>query len=126
RHLLTVVSAGHPSPLLYRPGSAALTEVVPRDAAGVPLGIMEDMEFEGLQVTLQPGESLLLFSDGVLDPTNADNVPFGQKGTRAALEGASSASPRVLVERVFNAVQRHAAGRPPFDDITLVGIGRTA
>jgi phosphoserine phosphatase RsbU/P len=126
RHLLTVVNAGHPSPLLYRPGSSALTEVVPREAAGVPLGIMEDVAFEGLQVTMQPGESLLLFSDGVLDPTNADNVPFGQQGIRAALLGAGAAPPRVLVERVFNAVQRHAAGKPPFDDITLVGIGRTA
>jgi serine phosphatase RsbU (regulator of sigma subunit)/pSer/pThr/pTyr-binding forkhead associated (FHA) protein len=126
KHELTVVSAGHPSPLLYKPDGGPMTEVVPRDGGGVPLGIMEDMDYEGMTVRLEPGESLLLFSDGVLDPTNADNVPFGLQGIRTAVQGAGAAAPRMLVERVFNAVQRHAAGKPPFDDITLLGIGRTA
>jgi serine phosphatase RsbU (regulator of sigma subunit) len=126
KHELTIVSAGHPSPLLYKPAGGSMTEVVPRDAGGVPLGIMEDMDYDGLTVHLEPGEALLLFSDGVLDPTNAENVPFGLQGIRAAVQGAGTVSPRVLVERVFNAVQRHAAGKPPFDDITLLGIGRIA
>jgi sigma-B regulation protein RsbU (phosphoserine phosphatase) len=126
RHVLTFVSAGHNSPLLYHPGNPYLTEVVHRSVAGPPLGIVEDITFGQCEVSLQPGESLILYTDGVTDSVNPDNKQFNISGIEAAVQSEGVASPRVLVERIFNAVHKHAAGRPAFDDITLLSIGRTS
>jgi serine phosphatase RsbU (regulator of sigma subunit) len=125
RHTLTLVSAGHPSPLLYRPAGGPMGEVFNRKLAGPPLGVLEDMAYSAVQASLGPGESLILFTDGVLDPTDQEGKAFNVAGVQAAVQGAGAASPRALVERIFTAVQKHAAGKPPFDDITLVAIGRT-
>jgi phosphoserine phosphatase RsbU/P len=126
RHVLTFVSAGHQSPLLYQQGKATLTEVVEREVSGPPLGIMEDVPFGQCEITLQPGENLLLYTDGVTDSLNPDNKQFNISGIEAAIQSAGVVTPRVFVERVFNAVHKHAAGRPAFDDITLLSIGRTS
>jgi serine phosphatase RsbU (regulator of sigma subunit)/pSer/pThr/pTyr-binding forkhead associated (FHA) protein len=125
-HRLTLVSAGHPSPLLVRPGVPGLHEVITKQVTGLPLGILEGFPYESCEMTLKPGESLLLFSDGVVDPVDQQNRSFGPQGIQNALYAPGPTTPRALVERVFQTVQRHAAGRPPFDDITLVAIGRTA
>src|SRR5262249_20779955 len=63
----TLVSAGHPAPLLYRRATGAVQDAMTRDAAGVPLGIMEGADYTASQVVLQPGDCLLLYSDGVTD-----------------------------------------------------------
>ena len=126
RHVLTFVSAGHNSPLLIRPTQAKLTEVLPREISGPPLGIEEDIAFRFCEVSLKPGETLLLYTDGVTDSVNPENKQFNIAGIEAAVHSAAGASPRALVERIFQAVQKHAAGHPAFDDITLLGIGRTS
>jgi sigma-B regulation protein RsbU (phosphoserine phosphatase) len=124
--VLTFVSAGHQSPLLYQPGNPTLTEVVEREVSGPPLGIMEDLPFGQCEITLKPGENLLLYTDGVTDSLNPDNNQFNISGIEVAIQSAGVVTPRVFVERVFNAVHKHAAGRPAFDDITLLSIGRTS
>jgi serine phosphatase RsbU (regulator of sigma subunit) len=124
RHTLTLVSAGHPSPLLYRPGGGPMAGVFSCHLAGLPLGVLEDVSFGTVQTSLQPGETLVLFSDGVLRQTDREGRAFTVVGARAAVHGAGAAGPQALVERIFMAVQQHAAGKPPFDDITLVAIGR--
>jgi phosphoserine phosphatase RsbU/P len=125
-HTVTMVSGGHPSPLLYRPSGAALEEVVSNEVAGMILGIMEGAAYESCQITLQPGESLLIFTDGVTDALDGNNKQFGPNGIFTALAGTSRATPTQLVERLARAVQVHATGRDPFDDVTLVALGRLA
>src|SRR6202043_2228678 len=119
-HTLTMVSAGHASPLLYRPNGEPLEEVVSKRVAGVPLGIMEGYPFDSCQISLQPGESLLIFTDGVTDALDVNNKQFNPSGIQAALQTAGHASPKQLVDRLARAVQVHATGREPFDDVTLV------
>ena len=102
-----------------------LEEVVPRDVAGVPLGMLEDQVYDSCQVTLQPGDSLFLFSDGVPDSYNVRNEAFQIKGIHAALKDGGPFTPKTLGERLVRAVKQHAAGRPQHDDITLVCFGRT-
>src|SRR5262249_21521024 len=79
-HVVTLVSAGHPSPVLYRPGQTKLEDAMPKSASGVPLGIMDGATFESCQVRLAPGESLLLFTDGITEAMDLQNKPFGMKG----------------------------------------------
>ncbi len=92
RHTITMVSAGHSSPLLYRPG-VALEEVVSNDVTGLPLGIMEGYAYEACQRVLQPGDSLLIFTDGVTDMLDPNSKQFKLVGIelRAAGNRASTA-----------------------------------
>jgi serine phosphatase RsbU (regulator of sigma subunit)/pSer/pThr/pTyr-binding forkhead associated (FHA) protein len=123
RHEVTIVSAGHESPLLYR-SNGELQEVITREVAGFPLGIMEGASYSSCQLTLEPGESLLIFTDGVKDALNVNGDQFKVMGIQQALQRMGAASPVQLVETLAQAIDTHAAGREPFDDVTLVGMGR--
>jgi serine phosphatase RsbU (regulator of sigma subunit) len=125
---VTVVNAGHLSPLLYRGASGAAEDALPKEAGGLPMGIMDGQSYEAYTVPLAPGDCLILFSDGVTDAANVRREKFGRKGIGSALTGAGPLGARALGERVIRAVQRHAAGgaQRDQDDITLVCVGRTA
>jgi serine phosphatase RsbU (regulator of sigma subunit) len=122
---VTLVNAGHPSPLLYRSAGKTLDDAMPTEAAGVPLGILEQQEYPACQVRLGEGDSLLLFTDGVSDSFNVRGRAFSVKGILSALNDADAGSPQVAGARIVKALKHHSAGRSQHDDITLVCVGRT-
>src|SRR5262245_29827670 len=122
-HQATLVSAGHMAPLLYRRADDTVTDAMPQTVAGVPLGILDGTKFNAFSITLEPGDSLLLFTDGVTDAVNLSNARFGMAGMLNALRGSPFA-PRSSCERLLKAVKQHSAGRDQHDDITLVCLGR--
>jgi serine phosphatase RsbU (regulator of sigma subunit)/pSer/pThr/pTyr-binding forkhead associated (FHA) protein len=124
-HAVTLVNAGHPSPFVYRQSSGELEEAAATDSAGMPLGILEGQNYSATSVTLNPGDCLLLFTDGVTDAVDVRNNAFGTKGIITALQAGGPFTPRTLVERLVRAVKQHSAGRDQHDDITLVCLGRT-
>jgi len=73
---------------------------------------------------LQPGESLLIYTDGVTDMLDAKGAGFGVEGLRRSVQGAGQATPQQLIDRIARGVQGHAGSTDPFDDVTLVGFGR--
>jgi serine phosphatase RsbU (regulator of sigma subunit)/pSer/pThr/pTyr-binding forkhead associated (FHA) protein len=123
-HGVTLVNAGHLTPLVFRPRSGELAEAMPKAAAGLPLGVMPGYEFETCRVALGPSDTLLLFTDGVTEAVDVRNAQFGARGVHAALQTAPEPRPRALVQRLVKAVQAHASGREPHDDVTLVCLGR--
>jgi serine phosphatase RsbU (regulator of sigma subunit) len=123
-HTVSLVSAGHPAPLLYSCVGATLQDATSRDTGGIPLGILEGQEYRLPEVVLQPGDCLLLYTDGVPDAINVRREPFGVKGIHAAVQGNGSFTPQTLIDRIVKAVKQHAAGCPQNDDITLVCLGR--
>jgi serine phosphatase RsbU (regulator of sigma subunit)/pSer/pThr/pTyr-binding forkhead associated (FHA) protein len=123
-HVVTLVSAGHPSPLWYHKATGALEECVPKKMAGLPLGIMETCEYASCQVQLEPGDCLLIYSDGVPDSRNLKDQELTFNGMKAALKAGGPHTPKTLGERLVRAVHQHAAGRSPHDDVTLVCFGR--
>src|SRR5262249_5901977 len=122
-HRVTLVNAGHLSPLLYRHASGTFQECVPRKQSGLALGIMENYPFETSQVVLQPGDAILSYTDGVTDAGNVREEFFSAKGVTTALQGAGSGSPKALIERLLKAVELHSAGAKQNDDITLAALG---
>jgi serine phosphatase RsbU (regulator of sigma subunit)/pSer/pThr/pTyr-binding forkhead associated (FHA) protein len=124
-HTVTLVSGGHPSPLLYHKSEGVLMDAMPRDVPGVPLGMLEGCDYGACQIMLKPGDSLTFFSDGVPDALDVNNASFGTEGIQATLKGAGPVSARPLGERLSKAVKQHAAGRSQHDDITLVCLSRT-
>jgi serine phosphatase RsbU (regulator of sigma subunit)/pSer/pThr/pTyr-binding forkhead associated (FHA) protein len=125
RHVATLVSAGHPSPLLWRKGSSALQDVVPKATAGLPLGMIEGCSYETCQINLQPGDNIFLFSDGVPEALDIRNIQFSMKGIERVVKEAGTVSAPQLGERLIKAVQQHVTNRDAFDDVTLVCLGRT-
>jgi serine phosphatase RsbU (regulator of sigma subunit)/pSer/pThr/pTyr-binding forkhead associated (FHA) protein len=124
-HAVTLVNAGHLSPLLYRPADGSLSDAMPNEIAGIPLGISDGFAFDSFKVSLRAGDSLVLFTDGVSESMSQANVPFGLNGIQTALKGAGAVSAKGLGERLIRAVHQHAAGRPaPHDDVTLLCFGR--
>jgi phosphoserine phosphatase RsbU/P len=125
RHVITLANAGHDSPMFYHQKESSLTDAVPSEVAGLPLGIMEGYVFNSCQVTLAPGDCLVLFSDGLTDMLNHQGERFGFPGIEAAvLDASGPATPRILGERLLQAVMHHASGREAPDDLTLVCFGR--
>jgi serine phosphatase RsbU (regulator of sigma subunit) len=98
-------------------------EEVGRSVSGLPLGIMPGYPYEVAETTLEPGETVILYTDGVTDAMCPANDRFGETRMRDALAtaapGATSAG-----DSIVKAVQRYVAERPQFDDITLVCLAR--
>ena len=124
-HTVTMVYAGHPPPLLLGHASGAIEEASPRAAVGPPLGVWDGYPFEAHQIVLQPGDSLVIFSDGVTEAMDAQENQLGEKGLLAVL-AQPNVPPRQLGERILQTVKEHAAGCSQHDDITLVCLGRLA
>jgi serine phosphatase RsbU (regulator of sigma subunit)/pSer/pThr/pTyr-binding forkhead associated (FHA) protein len=123
-HTVTLVNAGHPSPLLYHKGTGAFEDATPHSVSGLPLGVMEGYDYGAVTVPLAPGDSIIIFSDGVTESMDVNNVQLQVKGIQNAVKG-TPLSPQQLGERIIKAVKQHSTGRHPHDDVTLVAFGRT-
>jgi sigma-B regulation protein RsbU (phosphoserine phosphatase) len=118
---LVFSNAGHNPPLLMRAdGSAEWLE-----AGGCPLGIMAMAKYEESRTRLDPGDVLVVFSDGVTDAINPRDEEFGEVQLAAVVHenrGERSAS---ILEAVNRAIADWAAGTPLPDDLTLLVARRT-
>ncbi|HWY85325.1 MAG TPA: SpoIIE family protein phosphatase [Gemmataceae bacterium] len=123
-HTVTLVSAGHPPPLIYHRATRTVAEAISNDVAGLPLGVLDGFEYASCQVALEPGDSILAFTDGVTEAMDVQDLQLQTKGLYAAMQGETY-SPRALGEQVVKVVKQFADGRSQHDDIALVGFGRT-
>lgn len=125
-HTATMVSGGHSPPLLHRPSTGELFLASGgRDFGGPPLGMLEGLTFETAQVKLEPGDSLVMFTDGVDESMNVKGDKFNLDGIERVLKGAGKVGPRALGEKLAAAVKQWATGRDPHDDVTIMALGRT-
>ena len=117
--LLRLATGGHPPPLLLRSDGT----VEEAEVTGSLVGALRDAEFGGTQVVLAPGETCLLYSDGV---TEARGGPggrefYGEERLAAALAGCASAPAPVVCERVLQLLSDWLAGRD-HDDVALLAL----
>lgn len=114
---LTYVRAGHDYPLLVRGESFRLL-----DAPGTLLGMLDEDEIflQEATVELARGDHLVLYTDGITDALNAEELEFG-RGALAQIASAYSASPaQELGDALFDAVLQHQGNADAFDDMTLL------
>jgi serine phosphatase RsbU (regulator of sigma subunit)/pSer/pThr/pTyr-binding forkhead associated (FHA) protein len=123
-HEVTTVNAGHVPPLVYRKASDTFEEPVTTEMTGFPLGVVDGYSYEMTKFHLDPGDSVMLFTDGVTESKSQDDRDFEMDGVRQALKSGPM-TPKPMVERLMAAVKQHASGRKPHDDITVVCFGRT-
>ncbi len=129
-HVVTVVNAGHMAPKWYRAATGELVDSISLEATGVPIGVEPGWVFEQVTLTLEVGDSVALFTDGVTDAMNPAGVMFSQEAVDrhlspddSALAGDAQRAKR-LGERLVAAVRAHANGRAQNDDIAVVAFGR--
>jgi sigma-B regulation protein RsbU (phosphoserine phosphatase) len=121
QHRMCVVNAGHPCPLILRRDGRL--EEFGKSASGLPLAIMPNYRYDMAETTLEPGETVVLYTDGVTDALNAAGERFGDPAFQQAIKSAGTAATAVG-DAVVKAVQFHVADRTQFDDITLVCLAR--
>ncbi len=126
-HQWSICNAGHMIPLLIRKAGGPIDDVVHADITGIPLGIMEGMTFEIATFSLEPGDQILFYSDGVSESMSANGVAFGLDKMKEVIQSVKDPTPKTVVERLLGAINQHTVGRQyPHDDITIVCCGRKA
>jgi sigma-B regulation protein RsbU (phosphoserine phosphatase) len=116
----TYVNCGHNPPLLLRASGGAET----LQTGGPALGLFADGLFEAGTVGLEPGDNLVLYTDGVVEPADRGDVEFGTERLAAAVRGAAG-RPAAEALRSVIAATRAFSGRDDYDDdFTLVVVRR--
>ncbi|MBN1911396.1 MAG: SpoIIE family protein phosphatase [Pirellulales bacterium] len=123
-HRVTFVNAGHMSPLLH--GPQGIVEAVGHAQSGLPLGVDHDVEYEERSITLQPGETITLYSDGITEAMNHRDELYGPKRLWAQLDAANGCGVSELGKRILDDVKRFVGNRPQSDDMCLTCFGRLA
>jgi serine phosphatase RsbU (regulator of sigma subunit) len=113
---LEFINAGHPSPFLIRRGVAeeAFTE------GSYPVGLVPEAEYTAACLKLEPGDTLLLFSDGVTEAMDPDEQMFGLPRLKELLTGLTECPLEQIQKCVLEAVENFARGAHQADDLTLL------
>ena len=113
---LEFINAGHPSPILIRRCVAeeAFTE------GSYPVGLVPEAEYTAVCLKLEPGDTLVLFSDGVTEAMDPDEQMFGITRLKELLTGQLECPLELLQKCVLEAVENFARGAHQADDLTLL------
>ena len=117
---ITYSNAGHDHPLIARAGGEEVALV----AGGPVLGAFDDQAYEEGIATLERGDVLIAYSDGITESFDAHGRPFGIAGLRAALARSRDRGAGAILDGILDAAAAHAGGRPQSDDMTLVVVRR--
>ena len=116
---LKAANAGHEYPCVRRAGcDYELLKV----KHGFVVGGMSGVRYKEYELTLAPGDSLFLYTDGVPEATNAQNVLFGTDRMLEALNSDPGAVPDHLLPIVHEAVNAFVKEAPQFDDLTMMNL----
>jgi sigma-B regulation protein RsbU (phosphoserine phosphatase) len=113
--VLTYASAGHPYPRLIHGDSLLRLDA----ATAMPLGVSAASDYEEASVQLQPGDRLVLFTDGITESPNEAHKLFGDERLDAVVRAPAHTAAELL-DRVVNSVRSFRGGRPASDDETCL------
>jgi sigma-B regulation protein RsbU (phosphoserine phosphatase) len=113
---LEYINAGHPSPLLLRNDVAG----APFPAEFFPVGLIPDAPFRSASFQMEPGDTLILFSDGVSEAMNPDDEEFTVGRLRDSVSGKSTMPVEELKINILASVEGFTRGARQNDDLTLL------
>jgi serine phosphatase RsbU (regulator of sigma subunit) len=116
--VVRLTNGGHCPPLILRADGT----VQPIDSTGPAVGLLPTSRWRSRTLSLAPGETLLLYSDGVIESTSPRGIEFGTQGILRALRTRPSSAAEVAAA-VVDAVEAHAGGRRE-DDLTVLVMAR--
>ena len=111
------VRAGHDPAMVYYPDADEFGSL---DGHGLPLGVVDETEYETNEVRLDMPCIIAVGTDGIWETRNPAGEMFGKERLQQLLRQHAGQPAKTLLERVFDAVYRFAGGVRPEDDVTLV------
>ena len=121
-HEITLVNAGHMAPFPRK--TDGTVDLVGEDYADLPIGIMEDVEYQSYSFHLAPGESLTMYTDGLNEQDNGQDELFGIESIGELVKQYQDTATE-RGERILQAVTEFSAGAIQGDDMCLVALNRT-
>lgn len=118
---LMYANAGHNRPYILR-GSRLEIEQLPK--GGMAMGVLEHIQIEDVMLQLDPGDTLLLYTDGVTESFSPGGETFGEARLLKFLQENIHLSAKELLDGLEANLTQFRAGEPPSDDITIVAIHR--
>jgi serine phosphatase RsbU (regulator of sigma subunit)/pSer/pThr/pTyr-binding forkhead associated (FHA) protein len=122
---LTYCSAGHP-PLLVRRANGTVEELGDQ-ITGFPLGIMPDSEYQQAETTLEPGDVVMVYSDGATDGRNIREEIYDSRDQHRLMRrlAESPGKPDAVGRSILQDIREFTTGHSQVDDITLICFGPT-
>lgn len=112
---LTMANAGSLPPLIYRGG-----EIIEPKVEGVPLGLLDDREYEQVSIQVKRDDTILLFSDGIEDQLREKEEDFGRDRFSAIVSANRQLPPQEIVKKVFDGLDAFRGATPLTDDQTFI------
>ena len=112
----TVASAGNLPPMLCRRG-----EIIESRVEGVPIGLLDDQEYDQIEIGAEPGDMLLMYSDGVEDQLAGTN-DYGRARLENLFAGNCKDTPQELVNRIFDDIDKFRGTTPLTDDQSVIAL----
>ena len=119
---LVGVNAGH-CPVLIRRSDGSIDEI---HSSGFPLGMMPVASYTEHESRLEPGDLLLLYTDGLTEAEDPDEEEFGVERVSEVVSKLERPSAETACKALFEAVETHTCGQPLHDDATLLVVERLA
>jgi serine phosphatase RsbU (regulator of sigma subunit) len=114
---LEIAGAGMPPTLVHRAASNQVEEI---KLEGAPLGSFTDFPYQARSIDLQPGDTVVMMSDGLPEMVDSEGEVFGYDRVGTVLQEAGSLPPQGVIDHFSQAAKGWANGRPQDDDVTLV------
>jgi len=114
---IEICNAGHLAPLHLHDG-----KVTPIPATGLPLGMFCGERYESTRVSTSKGDRLLLYTDGLSETRNRNDVEYGKDRLQLILNQFHDSPTALLVKQVLDDAHLFAEGRPVTDDLTVMAI----
>lgn len=122
-HRLRMVNAGHMSPMIRKPDGSI--EEFSEDIVGLPIGVMEDYPYDFVERDINPGEMIILFTDGVDEAMDPQGNLYTLERMRDFIKDGPTTADE-MGKALLADVRRHANGRAQNDDITIMTFSRNA
>jgi phosphoserine phosphatase RsbU/P len=116
---LTYVNAGQVHPMLLRSADGQVERL---NRGGLPVGMLDAVEYDQGEVQLKPGDAVLCFSDGISEATNTKDDMWSESEVEKIVQACRGLPPRQMIDRLVDATDRFAGGAKQADDMTLVAI----
>lgn len=117
---LTYVNAGHNPPMILRTANGAQEVLRLDEAGGVVVGLLPDFPYRQASMTLEPGDILIGFTDGISEAMNLAEEEWGEERLLEAAQKCRDLHAADIIKQLVNAADEFAAGAKQHDDMTLV------
>lgn len=119
---LTYANAGHPSPFLVREATNEVVVINENNPTGPALGLLNDIEYPTYELAVDPGDLILVFTDGLFEVENADAESFSMARLRSSVQRHTDLPLAKMIQDVFSEIEEFVDGRSFSDDVCLVGM----